>query len=127
MSINQWVGMGRLTADPEIRYTKEEQKPVARYTVAISRDRDEADFVRCTAFDRHAEFAEKYMHKGGKYCIAGRIHTGNYIDKETGKRVYTTEIYVTNQDFASGSRPAEPASEEFVPISGEEEDQPPFR
>lgn len=103
--MNKAILMGRLTRNPDIRYTQGE-KPmcIARYTLAVDRrfKRDgeqEADFINCVAFGRQAEFAEKYLQKGTKIVISGRIQTGSYTNRE-GARVYTTDIVVEEQDFA---------------------------
>lgn len=104
--MNLVVLMGRLTKDPEIRYTQGE-KPVciATYTLAVDRERKArdgeptADFLRCKAFGRQGEFAEKYMHKGERFLVAGRIETGSYTSRE-GSSVPYTEILVDRQEFA---------------------------
>ena len=109
--MNKAILMGRLTRDPDIRYTQGE-KPVciARYTLAVDRrfKRDgeqEADFISCVAFGRQAEFAEKYFQKGTKIVISGRIQTGSYTNRE-GARIYTTDIVVEEQDFAESKATA---------------------
>ena len=101
--------MGRLTRDPDVRYSNQgdRQLAVARYTVAVDRrfrrngDNNEqsADFISCVAFDRQAEFAEKYLRKGTKIALSGRIQTGSYTNKD-GVRVYTTDVVVEEQEFA---------------------------
>lgn len=109
--MNKAILMGRLTRNPDIRYTQGE-KPmcIARYTLAVDRrfKRDgeqEADFISCVAFGRQAEFAEKYLQKGTKIVISGRIQTGSYTNRE-GARVYTTDIVVEEQDFAESKASA---------------------
>ena len=105
--MNKVILMGRLTRDPEIRYTSgERQMAIARYTLAVDRRRrgdnnseQTADFISCVAFDRSAEFAEKYLHQGTKLVITGRIQTGSYTNKD-GQKVYTTEVVVEDQEFA---------------------------
>ncbi|MCI1722584.1 MAG: single-stranded DNA-binding protein [Lachnospiraceae bacterium] len=103
--MNQVVLMGRLTRDPEVRYTTGENTlAVARYTLAVDRrfKRDgepTADFINCVSFGRTAEFAEKYFHQGIKIVVTGRIQTGSYTNKD-GNKVYTTDIVVENQEFA---------------------------
>ena len=105
--MNKVILMGRLTRDPEIRYSQGEQSTaIARYTVAVDRrfqrnnsDGQTADFIPCVAFGRSGEFAEKYFHKGIKVVVEGRIQTGSYTNKE-GQKVYTTEVIVENQEFA---------------------------
>ena len=104
--MNKVILMGRLTRDPEVRYSTsgDTQLAIARYTLAVDRrfkrDGDQsADFIRCVAFGRSGEFAEKYFHQGTKIVAEGRIQTGSYQDKD-GKTVYTTEVVVENQEFA---------------------------
>ena len=103
--MNKVILMGRLTRDPEIRYSQGERSTaVARYSLAVNRTfkRDgepDADFINCVAFGRQAEFAEKYFHKGIRIVITGRIQTGSYTNKE-GQRVYTTDIIADDQEFA---------------------------
>ena len=101
--------MGRLTRDPEVRYTQGERSmAVARYTLAIDRrvarksqdgDEQTADFINIVAFDRAGEFAEKYFRQGMRVLVSGRIQTGSYTNKE-GQRVYTTDIIADDQEFA---------------------------
>lgn len=98
--------MGRLTRDPEIRYSSgENQTAIARYTLAVDRrfkrqgDDQSADFINCVVFGRGAEFAENYLHQGTKIAVTGRIQTGSYTNKE-GNRVYTTDVVVEEQEFA---------------------------
>lgn len=104
--MNKVILMGRLTRDPEIRYSQNENgTAVARYSLAVDRrfKRDgeqDADFIGCVVFGKGAEFAEKYLFKGTKIVIAGRIQTGSYTDRETGKKVYTTDVVVEEQEFA---------------------------
>lgn len=104
--MNKWIGMGRLTRDPEVSYSTNTngQMAIARYTLAVDRrfkrDGDQsADFIRCVAFGKSGEFAEKYLHQGTKLVVEGRIQTGSYQDKD-GKTVYTTDVVVENQEFA---------------------------
>lgn len=110
--MNKWLGLGRLTRDPDIRYTNgEEQMCVARYTVAIDRKvkkegQQNADFVSCVAFGKNGEFAEKYLKKGTKIAVEGRIQTGSYINKD-GQKVYTTDIVVESQEFAESKKTSE--------------------
>ena len=98
--------MGRLTRDPEIRYSKgENATAVAHYTLAVDRrfkrqgEEQTADFIRCVTFGKNAEFAEKYLKQGTKICVSGRIQTGSYTNKE-GQKVYTTDVVVEEHDFA---------------------------
>ena len=103
--MNKAVLVGRLTRDPEVRYSQgDNTTAVARYTVAVDRrfKRDgepTADFIPCVIFGRSAEFAEKYFHQGMRVSISGRIQTGSYTNKD-GVKVYTTEVIVEEQEFA---------------------------
>lgn len=102
--MNKVILMGRLTRDPEVRYTQGEQAmAVARYTLAVDRrgknQENSADFIQCVAFGKAAEFAERYLHKGTKIVLTGRIQTGSYTNKE-GQRIYTTDVVAEDQEFA---------------------------
>lgn len=103
--MNKVILMGRLTRDPDVRYsTGENPLAIARYTLAVDRrfhkdGEATADFISCVAFGRAAEFAEKYFRQGLKITISGRIQTGSYTNRE-GQKVYTTEIVVEEQEFA---------------------------
>lgn len=103
--MNKVILMGRLTRDPDVRYSAgENSTAVARYTLAVDRrfhrDGDAtADFIGCVAFGRQAEFAEKYLRQGTKIAITGRIQTGSYTNRE-GQKVYTTDVVVEEQEFA---------------------------
>ena len=103
--MNKVILMGRLTRDPEVRYSNgENSTAIAKYTLAVDRrlKRDgepTADFIRCVTFGRNAEFAEKYLRQGTKIVICGRIQTGSYINQD-GQTVYTTDVVVEEQDFA---------------------------
>ena len=110
--MNKVILMGRLTREPDIRYSQgENAQAVARYTLAVDRrfrrqDGDQqADFIGCVAFGRQAEFAEKYLHQGTKIAISGRIQTGSYT-KNDGTRVYTTDVVVEEQEFAESKNAA---------------------
>lgn len=102
--MNKWIGMGRLTKDPDVRYQGSNNMAVARYTMAVNRKykRDgepQADFIQCVAFGKIAEFAERYFKKGNQILVEGRIQTGSYDGKD-GKKVYTTDIIVESHEFA---------------------------
>ena len=106
--MNKVVLMGRLTRDPEVRYSQgAEPLAIARYTLAVDRrfvrrdsgNEQTADFIQCVAFDRAAEFAEKYLRQGTKMLVTGRIQTGSYTNRD-GQRVYTTEVIIEDQEFA---------------------------
>ena len=103
--MNKVILMGRLTRNPDVRYSQGEKATcVARYTLAVNRrfrregDQD-ADFINCVAFGRQGEFAEKYLKQGTKIVISGRIQTGSYTNRD-GVKVYTTDVVVEEQDFA---------------------------
>lgn len=108
--MNRVILMGRLTRDPEVRYSQGERSmAIARYTLAVDRrgrrnqdssaEQQTADFINCVAFDRAAEFAEKYFRQGMRVLVSGRIQTGSYVNKE-GQKVYTTEVILDDQEFA---------------------------
>lgn len=118
--MNKVILMGRLTRDPEIRYSSgENQTAVARYTLAAERrykrqgDVQTADFINCVVFGKGAEFAGNYLHQGTKIAVVGRIQTGSYTNKD-GKRIYTTDVVVEEQEFAESKaaqgRKEEPAA-----------------
>lgn len=104
--MNKVILMGRLTRDPEVRYSAgENATAVARYTLAVDRrfrregNDQTADFIGCVAFGRSAEFAEKYFRQGLKVIVTGRIQTGSYTNRD-GVKVYTTDVVVEDQEFA---------------------------
>lgn len=103
--MNKVILMGRLTRDPEIRYSGSDSSlAIARYTLAVDRrvkteGQATADFISCIAFGKAAEFAEKYLHKGTKIVVSGRIQTGSYTNKD-GQKVYTTDVVIEEQEFA---------------------------
>lgn len=106
--MNKVILMGRLTRDPEVRYTNGQQPmAIAKYTVAVDRvsrtEEQSADFINCTAFGKNGEFAEKYLHKGTKIVVEGRIQTGSYTNQE-GNKVYTTEVVVERTEFAESKK-----------------------
>lgn len=107
--MNLFVGMGRITGDPDVRYsTSNPPQAVARYTLAVDRrykrdGQQETDFINCVAFGKSAEFANKYLHKGIKILVQGEVRTGSYTNKE-GRKIYTTDIVVNNQEFAESKK-----------------------
>ena len=117
--MNKVVLVGRLTRDPEVRYSQgDSATAVARYTVAVDRrfKRDgepTADFIPCVVFGRSAEFAEKYFRQGMRISVSGRIQTGSYTNKD-GQRVYTTDVVVEEQEFAE-SKSASESNAGFAP------------
>ena len=121
--LNKIFLMGRLTRDPEMR--GDGTSLVARYTLAVDRrfkkeGQAEADFINCVCFGKSAEFAEKYLKKGTKIVVTGRIQTGSYTDKDN-KKVYTTDVIVEEQEFAeskgaSGESAEVKADNDFMDI-----------
>ena len=113
--MNRVILMGRLTRDPEVRYSQGERSmAIARYTLAVDRrgrrnqdgnSEQTADFINCVAFGRQGEFAEKYLKQGTKIVISGRIQTGSYTNRD-GVKVYTTDVVVEEQDFAESKAAA---------------------
>ena len=107
--MNKVILMGRLTRDPEVRYSAGENAlAIARYTLAVDRrgarksqdgNEQTADFINIVAFDRAGEFAEKYFRQGMRVLVSGRLQTGSYVNKD-GQRVYTTEVILDDQEFA---------------------------
>ena len=105
--MNKVILMGRLTRNPDIRYSQgENPMAIARYTLAVDRrgrrdgnSEQTVDFISCVAFARQAEFAERYLHQGTKLVVEGRIQTGSYTNKD-GQKIYTTEVAVENCEFA---------------------------
>lgn len=140
--MNTVILMGRLTRDPEVRYTSGERSmAVARYTLAVDRrgrnnsgDQQTADFINIVAFDKAGEFAERYFRQGMRVLVSGRIQTGNYTNRE-GQKVYTTEIVVNSQEFAdskgagsgsgsgSSATPSAPIGDGFMNIPDGVEDE----
>lgn len=102
--MNKFFGIGRLTKDPEIMHKGETN--IARYSLAIDRRKGEADFINCVCFGRAADFVEKYLQKGMKIAVAGRIQTGSYKTKD-GRTVYTTDIVVEEHEFCEGRKAQE--------------------
>lgn len=108
--MNRVILMGRLTRDPELRYSQGERTmAIARYTLAVDRrgrrsqdgndQQQTADFINCVAFDRAGEFAEKYFRQGMRVLVSGRLQTGSYINRD-GQKVYTTDVTIDDQEFA---------------------------
>ena len=122
--MNKVFLMGRLTRDPEVRYSSgEKQTAVARYSVAVDRrfkrDGDpDADFFNCTAFGKQAEFCEKYLHKGTKVVVEGRLQNDNYTNN-AGEKVYSMRVITETIEFAESKRAADAAgSSDFGGGSG---------
>lgn len=124
--MNKVILMGRLTRDPEVRYSQGETPlAIARYSLAVDRrgrnnqDGQTADFINCVAFGRQGEFAEKYLRKGTKIAVTGRIQTGSYTNKD-GVKVYTTEVVVEEQEFAESKANQSGSTDNggFAPMPG---------
>lgn len=111
--MNKAILMGRLTRDPEVRYTQGENSlAIARFVLAVNRiyknnGKEETDFIGCVTFGKTAEFAEKYLHQGTKIVVSGRIQTGSYTNKD-GKKVYTTDVVVEEIEFAESKGTQKP-------------------
>jgi single-strand DNA-binding protein len=110
--MNKVILMGRLTREPDVRYSQnvDGSIAIARYTLAVDRRRGKdqeqtADFISCVAFGKAGEFAEKYLHQGTKIVVTGRIQTGSYTNKE-GQKVYTTDVVVEDHEFAESKSAA---------------------
>ena len=118
--MNKVILMGRLTRDPEVRYSAGESgTAIARYTLAVDRrfKRDgeaTADFISCVSFGRTAEFAEKYFRQGLKVLVSGRIQTGSYTNN-SGQKVYTTDVVVEEQEFAEGKNSSQQGAGQSQP------------
>ena len=119
--------MGRLTRDPEVRYSQSDsQMAVARYSLAVDRipsrnakpDEPTADFINCVAFGKSAEFAEKYLNKGTKIAIEGRIRTGRYT--KDGQTVYTTDVVVDRHEFCDSKNSGGNGGGNFSPMSNDQ-------
>lgn len=132
--INKVVISGRLTRDPDMR--GEGTSLCARYTLAVDRryqkdGEQQTDFISCVAFGKGAEFAEKYLKKGMKIVVCGRIQTGSYTNKD-GAKIYTTDVIVEEHDFAESKNSSGSSSDEtstdadFMEISQEDKDSMPF-
>lgn len=149
--MNKVILMGRLTRDPEVRYSQGDTSlAIARYSMAVDRrfakrnegsNEQTVDFISCVAFGRSAEFAEKYFRQGMRVLVTGRIQTGSYTNKN-GQKVYTTDVVIEDQEFADSkgaaggnnggyvpeSRPAEPVTDEdgFMNIPDGIDEELPF-
>ena len=111
--MNKVILIGRLTREPKISRSQnsEKTKTIARYTLAVNRSQKQdgennADFINCVAFDRRAEFVEKYLHQGSKIAIVGKIQTGSYTNNE-GQKIFTTEIIINECEFAENKKEKE--------------------
>lgn len=132
---NRWTGMGRLTRDPEVRYTDKQdgtQTCVARFSIAIDRDfkkDSQTDYISCVSFGKQGEFVEKYLKKGVKVVASGRIQTGSYKNKD-GQTIYTTDVVIDEIEFAESKnekKDEESATGEYIDIPEGVEDSLPFK
>ena len=137
--MNKVIIIGRVVRDAEIRYSQGESSTcIARYTLAVDRKfkqegQPTADFIKCIAFGKLGEFAEKYLHKGIKISVTGRIQTGSYKNKD-GNTVYTTDVVVEEQEFceskssnqSQGNDRPQTSSDDFMSIPDGVEDGLPF-
>lgn len=120
--MNKVILIGRLTRDPEVRYTQgDNAMAIARYSLAVDRrfKRDgepDADFINCVAFGKSGEFAEKYLKKGTKIAVIGRIQTGSYTNKD-GQKVYTTDVVVEEQEFAESKNSGSSDNNQSAPAN----------
>lgn len=138
INMNKWTGIGRLVADPEIRYSQGENSTcIARYRLAVNRrfkreGEQEADFISCVAFGKQGEFAEKYLSKGMKIAVSGRIQTGSY--EKDGVKHYTTDVVIEEHEFCESKGAASNASpapktenyDDFMSIPDEIDSELPF-
>ena len=113
--MNKWFGIGRLTYDPDIRYSNNngDQLCIARFTLAVDRrmKKGETDFISCVAFGKLGEFFEQYVKKGTKLAVTGRIQTGSYTNKD-GQKIYTTDIVIEEAEFAESKKKEEEPQEQ---------------
>ena len=125
--MNKVILIGRLTKDPEVRYTQgATQMAIARYTLAVDRrlkreNEPSADFINCVVFGKAAEFTEKYLTKGIKVAVTGRIQTGSYTNKD-GQTVYTTDVVVEEQEFAESKSSGSSEAQTSRPVPSKNED-----
>lgn len=110
--MNKVIFMGRLTKDPEVRYAQD-GKAIAKFSLAVDRfgKNDEADFFNCTAFGKQGEFVEKYLKKGTKILLSGRIQNDSYTNRD-GQKVNTTQVIVSEIEFAESKRNDEPTEQQ---------------
>lgn len=105
--MNKVILIGRLIKDPDVRMGTNDTK-IARYTLAVNRkyhknNEPTADFIGCVALGKNGEFAEKYLYKGIKIAVTGRIQTGSYTNRD-GQKVYTTDVLIEEQEFAESKK-----------------------
>ena len=122
--MNKAILMGRLTRDPEVRYSQSDSSmAIARFSLAVDRrfkkqgDEVTADFFNCTAFGKQGEFVEKYLKKGTKIVVTGRIQNDNYTNKE-GQKVYSVQIMVEEIEFAESKAAGQSQQNDSMPGDG---------
>ena len=127
--MNKTILMGRLTRDPEMRYSNTSNVAIAKFSLAVDRKfkkegQPEADFINCIAFAKTGEFINNYFSKGMRVAVTGRIQTSSWED-DTGKRQYKTEVVVEEAYFADSKNADKPSKTgNFAPV--DEEDELPF-
>lgn len=116
--MNKTILTGRLTTDPDVKYTTgQEPMAIAMYTLAVQRDfknKDgnyDADFIRCKAFGKRGEFVEKYLHKGMKILVEGRLQSGSY--EKDGQTHYTTDLIVDRHEFCESRKDSQPQGQQY--------------
>ena len=121
--MNKIILLGRIVRDPEIRYTQgQNAMAIGKFSLAVNRkykreNEPEADFFNCTSFGKQAEFVEKYLKKGSKVLISGRVQNDNYTNKE-GQKVYSVQIMVEEIEFAESKGSSDSAKQQSEPSSG---------
>ncbi len=123
--MNKWFGTGRTTKDVDLRATTS-GKSVATFTLAVNRDYKnadgnyDADFINCVAYEQRAETISKYVHKGDKFCVTGRISTRTY-DKPDGSKAYVTEIIVDGFEFLENKKDKPNEENNLQPVNDDED------
>lgn len=124
--MNQVILIGRITADPELRYTYD-QTAFCRFSLAVPRTAEITDFIRCNAWNKTAEIMAQYVHKGERIAVTGQIQTGQYTNKY-GQKISTTEVSVWRVEFIEPKQQPKQQNlyqpEEFVPVTGPDDDLP---
>ena len=124
--MNKTILMGRLTKDPEVKYLQNENSTaMARYTLAVDRryrkeGKAETDFISCVTFGKNAEFAEKYLKKGLKILVSGRIQTGSYVNQD-GNKVYATNVIAEGKKLSGAEKKEDTDPDGFMHLPDGEE------
>lgn len=126
--MNKWMGIGRLTRDPEVRITQDGNTTVARFGIAVDRQRDKADFFNVTAFNKTAEFVEKYLKKGTKIGLEGQLRTDEYTNRD-GQKVTSVYILADKIEFCESKKQEQPATDAngFMTIPDDIGEELPFK